>query len=72
MEEDENRISFIKDVEIKGGKTDTTYSALINETEKCGGAGFGTDGASVIIGHTKVESKIKRENTKIISIHCTL
>ena len=30
------------------------YSALNNETEKCGGAEFGTDGARVIIGHAQV------------------
>ena len=31
MEDDENKISFIKEVEIKDGKVDTIYSALSNE-----------------------------------------
>ena len=35
MEDRENRISFIKDVEITNGKDD---SALSNEFEKCGGS----------------------------------
>ena len=30
MEDGENRIYFIKDVEITDGKTDTIYSALSN------------------------------------------
>ena len=29
---------------------------------------FGSDGESVIIGHKKVDSKLKRINSKIISI----
>ena len=35
MEDDENRISFIKDLEIRSRKTDIIYSALSNEIEKC-------------------------------------
>ena len=35
MEDDENRIFFIKDVEITDGKTFTIYSVLRTETEKC-------------------------------------
>ena len=65
-----NRIYFIKDIEITGGKADTTYSALRNEIEECSDAWFGTDGASVIIGHTKVASKIKIDNPKILFIDC--
>ena len=33
-------------------------------------SGFGSDGASVIIGQEKVDSKLKRNNPKMISIHC--
>ena len=44
MEDGENRISFIKDVEIKSGYADTIYSALSNEIEKCCGFGFGLMG----------------------------
>ena len=76
MEDGENRISFIKDVEITGEKADTIYSALRNEIEKCSRVGFGSptvpNKASVIIGHTKVASKLKRDNPKLISIHCLL
>ena len=53
MKDGENRISFIKDVEITGGKPYTMYSALRNEIKKCGGvenlSGFASDGASVMI-----------------------
>ena len=35
MKNDENRISFIKDVKITDGKADTIYSAQSNEIEKC-------------------------------------
>ena len=34
IEDGENRISFIKNLEING-EADTIYSALSNETEKC-------------------------------------
>ena len=58
MEGDKDRISFIKDVEIKDGKADTTYSALSNKTAKCGGAKslseFGSNEASAIIGWKKL------------------
>ena len=51
----ENKISFIKDIEITDEKTDTMYSALSNEIEKRGRveslSRFGSDGAGVIIGH---------------------
>ena len=40
----ENTVSFIKDVEITGGKADTIYSTLHNEIEKCGVVGFGLMG----------------------------
>ena len=47
---------------------------LSNEIEKCGGvaslSGFGSDGASVIIEHKKVASKLKHDNPKMISILC--
>ena len=36
MKDYENRISFIKDVEITDGKAYTVCSALSNEIEKCG------------------------------------
>ena len=59
-----NRMSLIKDVEITDGKAGTIYSALSNEIEKCGRvenlSGFGSDGASVTIGHKKVPSKLKK------------
>ena len=35
------------------------YSALSNEFEKYGGFGFGSDRASIIIGHKNVVSKLK-------------
>ena len=42
--------------------------------EKCGGvvslSRFGSDGASLTIGHKKVTSKLKWDNPKIMSIHC--
>ena len=66
MEDGERRISFIKDVEKTA---DTIYSTLSNEIEKCGGVEFESDGATVINGHKKA-SKLKRDNPKIISIHC--
>ena len=33
-------------------------------------SGFGSNGASAIIGHKKVATKLKRDNPKIISICC--
>ena len=67
-------ISFIKDVEITDGKADIICSALSNKIAKSYAveslSGFGSDGASVIIGCKKVASKLKRDNSKIISIHC--
>ena len=63
MEDGENRISFIKDVEITVGRDDQMYSALSNEIEKYGGiespCGFGSD-ASVISGYKKIASKLKK------------
>ena len=74
MKDPKSRIYFIKDVEITSGKIDTLYSALNNETEKYGVveslSRFRSDGASVMIGHKKVASKLNRDNTKIIAIHC--
>ena len=35
MEDGENRMSFVKDVEITDDKADTIYSALRNDIEKC-------------------------------------
>ena len=70
MEDGKSRISFIKGLEITDGKAGTIYSALRNKIEKCGVVGFGSNGASVIIRHKKVASKLKRDNPKIISIHC--
>ena len=74
MEDGENRISFIKGIEITDGKADALYSALSNEIEKCGVvesfSGFGCDRSSVIIKHKKIASKLKRDSPKIISIHC--
>ena len=73
MKDGENRISFIKDVEITDRKADAIHSALNNEIEKCDGiensSGFGSDRASVIIGHKKFASKSKKDNPKIVSIH---
>ena len=40
MEGGENKISFIKDVEIADGKSGTIYSALNAEVEKFGGVGL--------------------------------
>ena len=65
MEDGENRFSFIKNVEITDGKADTMHSALSSEIEKCGGVGFES-----IIDHKNVASILKRDNTKMISIHC--
>ena len=52
IKDGENRISFIKDVEITDGKGDIAYSALSNEIERYGGIsslrGPGSDGARVI------------------------
>ena len=74
MKNNKNRLSFIKDVEITEGKSDTIYSVLNNKIEKYDGVEslnwFGSNGTSVIIGHKKAVSKLKRDNPKIISIHC--
>ena len=45
------------------------YSALSNKIKKCDGIGFESDGATIIIGHKNVTSKLKRNTTKMISIH---
>ena len=63
MEAGENRLSFIKHVEITNGKVDTIYSTSSNEIEKCGGVQFESDRVSAIIGHKKVASKLKWDNT---------
>ena len=64
MKDDENRILFIKDVEITDGNADTKHLVLSTAIEKCGGieclTWFGSDGASVIIEHKKVASKLKK------------
>ena len=56
--------SLMKEVEITGEKADTIYLALSNGIGKCDGVEslneFGSDEASVIIGHKKVISKIKK------------
>ena len=57
---------FTKDAERTDVKADTLYPALSNGIEKCGVVGFGSDGASIIIGHKKVASKLKRGNPKNI------
>ena len=58
MKDGENRISFIKDVEITYGKAGTIYSALSIEIVKCGGveglSKFGSDGAGVILDIKKL------------------
>ena len=63
----ENRMSFIKDVEIRDGKADTIHSALSNEIEKCSGVGFGSHGSSLIIVHEKIDLPLQnsffKENT---------
>ena len=61
-------VSFIKDVEITNEKADTICSALSNEIENL--RRFGSDVASVILGHKRVASKLKRDNRKIVAIHC--
>ena len=42
--------------------------------KKCGGieslSRFGSNGANVMVEHKKIASKLKRNNTKIISILC--
>ena len=74
MEGSENRISFVKDIEITNGKADTINSALSNEIENCGGveslSRLGNDKASVINRHKIVAWNLKRDNPKIISVHC--
>ena len=64
MKGGENRMSLIKNVEITDEKADTIYSALSNEIKKCGGveslSEFGSDGASVTIGHKKLPQKLKK------------
>ena len=68
------KISFIKHVETTNRKADTIYFVLSNKIAKCGRvkslSRYGSDGASVINGRKKVASKLKRDNPKIISIHC--
>ena len=65
MRDGENRISFIKDVEVADGKADIIYSVLSNEIEKYGRvesmSGFGSDGPSIIMEHKKVASKLERD-----------
>ena len=74
MEDDENRIYFIKDVEIADGKTDITHAALSNEIEKCGGvkslSRYGSDRESIMTECKEIASKLKRDNPKTISIYC--
>ena len=74
MKDGKNKISCIKDVKIIDREADTIYSALSNKIAKCyrveSLSGFGSDGANVIIGPKKVASKLKRDNPKVISIHC--
>ena len=64
MDDSESSIPFIKDVEITNRKTDTIFSALSNEIEKCDGvesfSGLGSNRASIIIGHKKNCLKIKK------------
>ena len=75
MEDGKKRISFIKDAEITDEKADTIYLALSNEIANVVGggveslSGFGSDGASAIIGRITVASKLKRNNSKRIFIH---
>ena len=66
-----------KDIEITYGKTEllNIYSVLNNKIEKCDGVEslikFGSDGTSVMIGcKEEVASKLKRDNPRIISMHC--
>ena len=74
MANGENTISFFDYIVITIGKAVTIHSALRKEIEKCSGVenlrGFESDGASVILGHKKVVSQLKRDNHKIIYIHC--
>ena len=64
LKNSKNRIPFIKNVEITGGKTYTIYSVLSNKIEECGGveslSWFGRNETSVIIGHKKNCCKIKK------------
>ena len=66
-------IFFIKDIEITHGKINTIYSVLCNNIEKRSAieslGWFGNNETSIIIGHKKVASKLKRDNSKMISIH---
>ena len=74
MKDGKNRISFNKVVKMTDGKTDTIYSTLINKIEKCGGVeslnGCENLGVGVIIGLKKVAAKLKKDDPKIIFIHC--
>ena len=77
MKAGENRILFIKDIEVTNRKAEmlSINLTLNNETGKCGGiislSEFESDGVSAMIGHTKeLISKLIRNNPKIIPIHC--
>ena len=57
----ENRIFFMKDVKLTDGKADTICAAMKFKKMWCGVGKFqrvGSDGASVMIGHKKVASKL--------------
>ena len=63
MKDSENRISFIKDIEITHEKAGIIYSALSNEIEKCGRveslSRFGSDWVSVILDIKKLPQNLK-------------
>ena len=67
---------FLKNIEITDGRAETIMDAMrqwVVENkigfEKC--LGFGSDGASVMVGHkTGVATRMKAVNPFTVSIHC--
>lgn len=70
------KIEFAANVEVKDGKAETIYSAVLNylnsnniPVKKL--SGLGTDGASVMTGrHNGLAVRLQRLNAKIVAVWC--
>ncbi|XP_069105241.1 zinc finger protein 862-like [Argopecten irradians] len=70
------KIEYCANVEIKDGKAETVYSAIVNWRTSVGVSikrvsGFGSDGASVMTGKVSgVGVRLQRNNPRIIHVWC--
>lgn len=69
------KVSFIKDIHLSDGKSDTIFSELVPAIEECGGfekmSDFTSDGASAMVGSKEgVATKLKEKKENIIAINC--